>query len=245
MKRMHHRLFPRAFGLACMLLGILPAAEATIHYQLNGLPGNFAGSAPNGRFSWYQDSKEGRVLHIELLDAASGKERAEFVASGKGNKYKDKTVYIGWKSRLNLPKSNQGTTCLMQGYAAGDRKIVHPFDLHANTQTNELLLFRHSGQGEDARSTLWKRTLPSSSTWFSIVLKVRYSSNASVGYVELWYNGTKQTLSNGSQQVKMQTWDGVDNNVHWGMYRRGPINGTGHHYMKNVRIASSYAEAVP
>jgi len=224
-----------------VLFAFQAPAEATILYESTSLPGT--GTAPNGRFSWYNDSQQGRVLHVECFDASSGKERAEFVASGKGNKYKDKTVYIGWKSRLNLPEGSAGTTSIMQGFAAGERKIVHPFDMHSGNGV--IFLNRWTGQSSDTRTRIWSRAKPSTGTWFSIVLKVRYSSSPSTGYLELWYNGSRQTFYNGTQTLKMQTWDGVDNNIHWGIYRTGGINGTGHHYMKNVRIATTYSEAVP
>jgi len=231
-------------GLAavCVLLAFPPLAGAAILYESTGLPGT--GTAPNGRFSWHNDSQQGRVLQVEVLDAAGGKERAEFVATGRDNRYKDKTVFIGWKSRLDMPAATGGNWCvIMQGFAAGQRDIVHPFDLRVDG--GKLYLVRWTGQGNDHRTTIWSRTIPSRNTWFSIVMKVRYSTSASTGYVELWYNGAKQTFANGSQTMKMQTWDGVDNNIHWGIYRSGGVNGTGHHYMKNVRIATTYNEAVP
>jgi hypothetical protein len=226
----------------CVLLAFQPLAGAEILHQTTGLPGT--GTAPNGKFSWYNDGQEGRVLHVEIRDAASGKERAEFVATGKNNKYKDKTVFIGWKSRLDMPAATGATWCvIMQGFAAGQRDIVHPFDLRVDH--GKLYLVRWTGQGNDHRTTIWSRATPSRNTWFSIVMKVRYSTSASTGYIELWYNGARQTFANGSQTMKMQTWDGVDNNIHWGIYRSGGVNGTGHHYMKNVRVATTYNEAVP
>src|SRR2546423_447 len=78
--------------------------------------------------------------------------------------------------------------------------------------------------GTDDAGVIWTHTLPIKQ-WFSIVLKIRYSSDPSVGYAELWFNGVKQTLANGTQHYNFQTWSGSNNNIHWGIYRSDAIDG--------------------
>ena len=216
-------------------------ARAEIFYRLNmggTLPGT--ATAPNGTFSWHNDGTYGTVLKVVCSDTSDpnvNNERAEFVASGSNNKYFDKTVYMGWRSYLSLPTpSSSSWNNIMQGKAAGNFTLNHPFYLRADSGTLRL--------GTDAAGYIWSRTLPHQ-TWFSIVIKIRYSTSPSTGYAEVWYNGTKQTLANGTQQFKFQTWSGSDNNIHWGIYRSKSINGTATHYMWRPTIASTYAEAAP
>jgi hypothetical protein len=54
-----------------------------------------------------------------------------------------------------------------------------------------------------------------------------------------------QTLANGTTTHRGQTWDGSENNMHWGIYRRSSINGTQIHYIWRPRIATTRAEADP
>ncbi len=42
--------------------------------------------------------------------------------------------------------------------------------------------------------------------WHDFVLHVKLSQNSSVGFQEIWYNGVKQTMSNGSTRTYQQTY---------------------------------------
>jgi len=64
---------------------------------------------------------------------------------------------------------------------------------------------------------VWSRQLPLD-TWFTIVLRVKYSESRTEGEVQLWYDGVLQTLAGGTTTHHGQTWDGDENNMHWGIY---------------------------
>src|SRR6185369_9309439 len=182
----------------------------------------------------------GTVLKVTCMDNSDttvNSERAEFVASGSNDKYLDQTVYIGWRSYLDLPSPSSGSwQNIMQGKAAGNFTLNHPFYMRADSGTLRL--------GSDAAGTIWSNSLPIKQ-WFAIVLKIRYSPDPSVGYAEVWFNGVKQNLANGTQHFNFQTWSGSDNNIHWGIYRSDAINGNSYNYMWRPTIASSYTEAAP
>jgi Ricin-type beta-trefoil lectin domain-like len=229
--------------LAAALLATALTTHASIFYQLQmggTLPGT--ATAPDGSFAWVNDpvSVYGTVLKVTCMDNSDtsvNSERAEFVASGSNDKFMDQTVYIGWRSYLDLPSPSSGSwQNIMQGKAAGNYTLNHPFYMRADSGTLRL--------GTDAAGVLWSHTLPIKQ-WFSIVLKIRYSTDPSVGYAELWFNGVKQTLANGTQHYNFQTWSGSDNNIHWGIYRSDAINGNSYHYMWRPTIATTYAEAAP
>jgi hypothetical protein len=99
--------------------------------------------------------------------------------------------------------------------------------------------------GSETSREVWRRALPGSGTWFSIVMKIHYSESRTSGSVQLWYNGVLQTLLNGKTTHNGQTWDGSENNMHWGIYRRSSINGTEIHYVYRPRVATTYNEAKP
>jgi hypothetical protein len=52
-------------------------------------------------------------------------------------------------------------------------------------------------------------------------------------------------LLNGTTIHHGQTWDGSENNMHWGIYRADEINGTEIHYLSRPVIATTQAEADP
>src|ERR1043166_4027961 len=139
-------------------------SRATIFYQLQmggSLPGT--ATAPDGTFAWVNDPTGvyGTVLKVTCMDNSDttvNSERAEFVASGSNNKYMDQTVYIGWRSYLDLPSpSSTSWQNIMQGKAAGSFTLNHPFYMRADSGTLRL--------GTEAAGTVWARSLRVKS-WF-------------------------------------------------------------------------------
>jgi hypothetical protein len=151
-------------------------------------------------------------------------------------------VYIGWKSKVSVPSSGAWNG-ILQLKAHGTQVADQPLVLNVNS--GRLTLSNHEDiNGSEVSRTVWSRALPQN-TWFSMVLKVRYSENRSVGNVQVYFNGALQTLANGSNIHYGQTWDGSENNVHFGIYRSDNVNGAQSHDLWRPRIATTYAEANP
>jgi hypothetical protein len=227
---------PLAASILVLALAV-PAQAIVIHRQ-TGLPGDQ--TCPNGDISWHNDSQEGRVLKFTVREG-SGKERCEF-AVGRRKLQNGQTVYIGWKSRVIAPSS-------------GDWNNIFQLKCHGKFVANHPLLLRVGGKRlhmlnyEDVNGKLqnrqvWSTPLPHDK-WFSIVLKVHYSESRSQGSVQIWYNDKLQKLDNGKTIHNGQTWDGSENNVHFGIYRTARINGNQVHYIKDAVIATTFDEANP
>jgi hypothetical protein len=228
-----------------IILGLTASmASASYIYNPTSLPG--VGTCPDGSISWYSDPQQGQVIRTQVSEvdtAVKNSERCEFVGGGGGALQDGMTIYVGWKSRVQTPTSSSWNG-IYQAKCHGTHVADQP--LVFNISNGRLTLENHEDiNGQETSRTVWSTTLPGSSTWFSILMKIRYSESRTVGYVQLWYNGVLQTLQNGQNIHYGQTWDGSENNMHWGIYRRSSINGTEIHYVYKPRIATTFAEADP
>jgi len=219
-------------------------AQASYIYNPTSLPGS--GTCPNGTVSWYSDSQLGQVFKTQVNEVdttVSNSERCEFTGGGSGALQDGMTIYVGWRSRVQTPITSTWNG-IYQAKCHGTHVADQP--LVIGVKGGMLTLENHEdiGGAETSRD-VWRTTLPGSGTWFTIVMKIRYSESRTTGYVQLWYNGVLQTLLNGQTIHYGQTWDGSENNMHWGIYRRSSIDGTEIHYVYKPRIATTFAEVDP
>jgi hypothetical protein len=218
-----------------------PTGQSTIIYQATSLPGT--GTCPNGDISWFNDSQQGRVIRTRIEEVSTGNsERCEFVGGGRGRLQNGMTIYVGWKSRVVMPVSGSWNG-LFQLKCHGSHVADQP--LVWSVRNTQLILENHEDiGGREVSRQVWSTAMPKD-RWFSIVMKIHYSESRSVGYVQLWFDGTLQRLNNGETVHHGQTWDGSENNMHWGIYRRSSINGAQTHDIYRPRIATTFAEANP
>jgi hypothetical protein len=218
-----------------------PLAHATVLWTPSGLPGT--GTCPQGTITWAADPQEGQVFRVQVKEvspSSSNSERCEF-AMPQGKVANGQTVYVGWKSKIQTP--NTGTwNGIYQAKCHGSHVADQP--LVFSVKSGRLTLENHEDVGgKETSRNVWSRALPTG--WFSIVMKIHYSESRTAGSVQLWFNGALQTLANGKTTHNGQTWDGSDNNMHWGIYRRSSINGTEIHHVLRPRVATTLAEATP
>jgi len=226
-------------ALAALLVAP-PLARAAVVYSADNLPG--MGTCTNGNISWFMDPQYGRVIRVHVVDqVGKNSERCEFVASNGGRK-PGETYYIGWRSRVDTPLTG-GWNGIYQMKCHGDHVADQPLVL--TMRDNRLVLNNHEDiNGQETPRLVWQTDLPVNK-WFTIVLRVHYSESRTEGSVQLWYNGKLQTLANGTTIHHGQTWDGSENNMHWGIYRADEVMGEGDHYLWRPRVATTFAEADP
>jgi hypothetical protein len=97
---------------------------------------------------------------------------------------------------------------------------------------------------------VWKEgsDIPKGTGWEDIVLHVKFSTDPTVGFVEVWHNGVKQTLGNGSQRMYYDTlipginWDGsTPNRLILNQYRGlSPALGPITLYHDAARVGTTY-----
>jgi hypothetical protein len=231
----------RGVCLSAGLLAAAPAVQASVLWGPTSLPGT--GTCPNGTITWASDPQQGQVFRTQVREVApstSNSERCEF-AMPQGRVSNNQTIYVGWKSKVQTP--NTGTwNGIFQAKCHGSHVADQP--LVFSVRSGRLTLENHEDvNGKEVSREVWSASLPTG--WFSIVMKIRYSESRTTGSVQLWFNGALQTLRNGRTTHNGQTWDGSNNNMHWGIYRRSSINGTEIHQVSRPRVATTLEEARP
>jgi hypothetical protein len=101
------------------------------------------------------------------------------------------------------------------------------------------------GDGLSGGTVIWSTPTPIGQ-WFSIVLGIKQSYDAKVGWVEVVYNGQPQKLSDGSMRLSCQTLDGGYIDPKWGIYgTTSSPKPQSASTIGNIRIAKDYASAAP
>ncbi|RZB14004.1 hypothetical protein StrepF001_40915 [Streptomyces sp. F001] len=224
-----------------LVTGVAPTSHATVIWQGgNTLPG--IGTCPNGAINWHSDATYGNVPRFTVNEVTDGNSERCEMAVARRSLTDGMTVYIGWKSRVTAPTTNTWNY-ILQLKSHGTNVANHPLTLGVGGG-NLTLRNDEDINGTQVGRTVWSTPLRQGQ-WFSMMLKIRYSEDRTVGYVQVWYNGAWQTLANGTTVHYGQTWDGEENNVHWGIYRRSSVNGTQTHDLYHPRIATTWQEAIP
>ncbi|GAB3907487.1 heparin lyase I family protein [Mucilaginibacter boryungensis] len=144
-------------------------------------------------------------------------------------------IYIGWTSKLYMPTSLKTEAVFQWKSYPTDTMANHPLMLHTVNGNLELQNFDIN----HVATVPWSIPL-SVSTWQSFVLRIKLSTSATTGYIELWYNGTKQTFTNGSQRYYCRTFDSLSCDPKWGVYGGDASQVT--NIVKKIRIGTSYAD---
>lgn len=145
-------------------------------------------------------------------------------------------IYIGWTCKLYMPVALQTDAVWQWKSYPTSTTANHPLMLRTKNSNLELQYFDIN----HVASVPWSIPL-SVSTWQSFVLRMKVSSSATTGYIELWYNGTKQTFSNGSQRYYCRTFDSDSVDPKWGVYGGDASQVT--NIVKKIRIGTTYADA--
>jgi hypothetical protein len=90
---------------------------------------------------------------------------------------------------------------------------------------------------------------PTYGVWMDVVAHYKFSTNPSVGYVELWVNGQQKTFSNGSQRYYTNTLEpGAPNRgkIQHANYRAaGSMGSSITLYQDEIKMGGSYAAVAP
>jgi hypothetical protein len=153
--------------------------------------------------------------------------------------------YLGWRS---LWDKNVG---------AEANKWVALFQMHGygHTGSGAPLVIRTLGDGkivlqnnpDGINQDLWSAPMVREK-WQTFVLHFLVSADPSKGWVELWHNGVRQTLTNGKERFHTATLDGNSssyNLLKWGLYRTGAASGNWNAYMSEAKLGTTYASVDP
>jgi hypothetical protein len=195
--------------------------------------------------------KYGNVYHFDVWDNPNHvKSRCEVrgtvLPDGKAIQFHEgDSWYLGWRS---LWDKNVGTE---------PNRWVALFQMHGygHTGSGAPLVIRTLGDGEihlqnnpdGINQDLWTAPMVREE-WQTFVLHVHISADPSKGWVELWHNGVRQTLSNGKQRFYTALLDADPSSydlLKWGLYRTGAATGNWNAYMSDAKLGTTYASVSP
>ena len=144
------------------------------------------------------------------------------------------TYYLGWRLKMS---STVNDNSVFQWKSYGS-PMNQNYPLVIKVISNQLTL-QHYQSG--SATNLWRQTI-SPNTWYSVVLRVVVSDQASGGRVQFWWNGssTPATLLTGGTSFTGKTFDGSEINPKWGKY--GACGTTIDSYVDDLRIGTTFED---
>lgn len=134
--------------------------------------------------------------------------------------------------------------------AAGEYKGSSPGSLHMVPGSSGVTRFGYRQDESYNFAELWRGPSVQENKWYDFVFHIKFSRDASVGFVELWVDGELQTLTDGSTRAYYRTLK--DGTVGCGslirtQYRKEmmglPDPTTIYH--DQVKVGTSYTEVAP
>ncbi|WP_164891073.1 DUF4998 domain-containing protein [Botryobacter ruber] len=152
-----------------------------------------------------------------------------------GAKYEFKnnnTYYFGWWSKLT---DNSNNNANFQWKSYGDH--IQNFPIVLKMRDGNMILQQRQPGGIE--TILWSAPWKAN-TWYKLALGIHVSDALRGGWIELWFNGVKQTFSDDSQRYYCRTFDGGHNCPKWGIYGRSDLAIS--NYIDNIKVGTSYEE---
>lgn len=158
------------------------------------------------------------------------------------------TYYFGWRHKWGpLPTLCGKWQVLEQIHLAGTGATGGPvpFGLHVDGCDTNMHFQYQDASGTPHDFLVLPFPLNS---WHTFVYHEKWSESETDGYVEFWFDGTMQTLTNGTTRYP-SAWCFPNSTSYWkwGVYRSGsggPI-GTSYAYLSAAKAGTTYADVAP
>ncbi|MET7844907.1 heparin lyase I family protein [Streptomyces sp. NPDC005356] len=144
------------------------------------------------------------------------------------------TYYFGWESQ---PSTVSGDFVVWQwkSYPNADQN----YPLIMTIKDGAIRLF-YVPPGSTSWTLLWSQPI-AAGAWNRYAVGIHASSDASSGWVELYFNGVKQTLADGTTRYTGRTWDSV-NEPKWGAYDRDDGSTEITNRIDSLKLGTSYTD---
>lgn len=145
------------------------------------------------------------------------------------------TYYLGWSTKLTNTTNNNAN---FQWKSYGTH--IQNFPVVLKMIDGRLHMLQR--QPENQSSLIW--SIPfSANTWYHITIGLHLSDELRGGWVEIWFNGVKQTFTNGTQRYACRTFDGGHVCPKWGVYGASATTMT--NFVDDLKVGSSWASVQP
>ncbi|MGS2620116.1 heparin lyase I family protein [Micromonospora sp. LZ34] len=238
----------RSIGIAAAAATLMVAATSTPAHayviwdgdasQGTGVFGNIECPSPGSVVTEAQTDGHGTVFRY-TKGASEWRCESRNIRVG-GSRYtfqNNSTYYLGWESKLDrvsLPGGGDFVVFQWKSYPDG-------------TQTYPLLMTVKDGRVRlhyvapgNSWHGIWSGSV-AANDWHRFVLGIHTSDSTTGGWVELWFDGVKQTFSNGSQRYTGRMWDSA-NEPKWGVYDRYNETDKIINRIDSLKIGTAYAD---
>ncbi|MET7789569.1 hypothetical protein ABZS93_23575 [Streptomyces sp900116325] len=174
------------------------------------------------------------------FDKPSGSPRCEarnIRVGGSAYQFRnDSTYYLGWSSAVSTT-TGAFVTFQWKSYPNGSQN----YPVLMEVKNGDVRLFHVAPGG--TWNLIWSAPV---TVWLynDFALGIHTSDTATGGWIELYFNGTRQTFSNGSTRYTGRTWDG-DNEPKWGAYDSDDPASAEINYVDGLKAGTSYADVAP
>jgi hypothetical protein len=198
-----------------------------------------------GEVNVVTDGTYGKVFQMICYDNAGTKTRTEGSHMANFQPVPGSTYYFGWRHKWGpLPTLCGKWQVIEQIHTTASGGPV-PFGLHVDGCDPNMHWQYESPAGVAADFLV--KPFPLNS-WHTFVYHEKWSTSETDGYVEVWYDGTMQTLLNSSTRYPA-AWciSGSDSYWKWGIYRSGSGGaiGTAYAYLGQAKAGTTFADVDP
>ncbi|MEO0331630.1 MAG: heparin lyase I family protein [Bacteroidota bacterium] len=196
------------------------------------------------------------------------RKRAEFARTNGFIPREGDDIYIGWRWKMTSSPALRDGIAVFQwktddGGDISRNKQNYPFNMGYDGTTLTISAYgpgnpdwREGSSITNRKTTIWERNV-SPGQWVALVFRVKVSKNPDVGFIEFWFNGSKQTLKNAGfkeYQVKLggdkkrayhKTNDGKEVYMKWGAYNENACDYDITVNFDDMRVATTYDDARP
>jgi hypothetical protein len=210
------------------------ASKGTGVFKLIGLNCSSPGSV-----TAVSDATHGTVWRYNKPD---GLERCESHGARNGGTNmtfnNNSTYYLGWRYKLSSTVNNNAQFQWKVFPAPGPASLNWPLAL--KVVGNRAVMLNRKAENEVYE--IWSSPI-SPNVWYNMVLNLRLSSARDGGYVEIWLNGTQQTLLGGTTRWACRLYDDEHVCPKWGVY--GATSTTVVNNVDALKIGTTFADVNP
>jgi len=146
--------------------------------------------------------------------------------------------YLGWRYKLTSTVNNNAQFQWKVFPAPGPASLNWPLAL--KVVGNRAVMLNRKAENEVYE--IWSSPI-SPNVWYNMVLNLRLSSTRDGGYVEIWLNGTQQTLLGGTTRWACRLYDDEHVCPKWGVY--GATGNNVINYVDALKIGTTFADVNP
>jgi hypothetical protein len=200
----------------------------------------------NGPITVVDDPTYGKVFKIVCNDNGNTKARSEvswmagYVLDTKAGDY-----YIAWRSKWGPLPTKGGKWQVLSQIHHDPVGLGGPVPFGLSVPGDGMMHF--NAQEPSGRSySMWDHPLPLDS-WHRYILYTKMGETLDTGYCEIWFDGVKQTLTNGQQRIGCaMSRPNAGSHWKWGVYRSGAGGAIGQsvHYLQHPVMGTTLEDVI-